>query len=106
MSVSVEQLWNEKVYHNMPWLPGHAVPEDFRNKYVSLKPIRCVNDDTADIRSRAPLDWGDRLRKSWITYKYIATQPRQAWWKPQLNTWFDRLRYTLHLKLIEWKIVL
>ena len=126
MSVTVEQLWSERIEHNMPWVPGYKVPKKFRHRYVSIHPIRCVPDTY-----RQHLEdyyWGTRIKKSWELYQQYsaadsarfltinALQSRvvlaesevarlKAKWEPEAAGRMGLFKRWLHVKLLQWKLI-
>lgn len=109
MSHTIEQLWSERIEHGCSSIHGFEIPKEFQSKYVSLRPIRPIRDSANDerLRSAQEYDWKNRLNDAFYKYNRLATlnSGKNPWWKPKLNGRFDEFRYWLHLKLIQWKVV-
>ena len=102
----IEFLWSIPLDHNCSWLPPfNAIPKEHRNNYRSIRPIRCVNDDTADKNVRSTYDWGIRTKNAFNQYKRIAASFR-PWYRPHLNGRLDEFRWKLHLKLLKWGVII
>ena len=113
MSHGSEDIWNERIEHGMPWLPGYEIPLEFRGRYIPVGPrIRLVFDETyAHYKKPDPLDsfsWEVRFKAAYIKYVRLAAlnAAKCPWYLPNLKTRFDKVRYWLHLKLIEWKVII
>lgn len=74
---------------------------------ISLEPptslIRPVVDPYLTNWSVDNLDW----TKAWTAYSYTrAQQAVYTPWGTDFKHWFDRLRFKMHVKLIQWKVLI
>ena len=69
----------------------------------STRRIRCVPDEYQTDWTVDKLDWD----KVW--YIYSSTRAvnvaQHTVLKPKLKTWFDRVRFGLHVKLVQWRVI-
>lgn len=65
--------------------------------------IRLFDDPYQNTWTVDDINWA----KAWEIYSYRrATQIVLGQWRPNMVNWFDRLRFNMHLKLIQWKVVI
>lgn len=95
---AVEQLFRQR--HKVRTIEDlWSIPIDVSES----KPIRLINDPYQPTWTVEQMDW----TKTWTIYSYLRAQHVNASvWIPDFKTWLDRFRFKLHLKLIQWKVVI
>ena len=70
---------------------------------LASKPIRPVVDEYVSTWTVNDLPWD----QYWARYSVArATEFAESSWMPTFKTWFDQLRFNLHVKLIQWKVLI
>lgn len=95
----------------MPWLTGWEIPPEFRDRYIPVGIRIRPFSDASNERKPNLLDsfsWDVNFKVAFSKYSRLAAlnAARRPWYMPDLKTRFNRIRYWLHLKLIEWKVVI
>ena len=80
------------------------IPPEHVGKWMSQKPI--VLDWSAPLYGSLNDDLTQRGKTAWSMLTIMSARDPVSFFRPTLNTWWDRFRWELHKKLVQWKVVL
>jgi hypothetical protein len=128
---TVEMMWKEPIAHACSWLPPFSpISKKDRKHYVSIKPIRLIIDNNEawsqrqeqvreniaalaiksfkvlpEIQARIENE-RKGIKAAVERIAFLEAELANSIKKPYIVTFFDRIRWALHLRLLQWKVII